>query len=118
MMKIYECPICQGKIKIKKYECRGCGVSFEGEFFTSPVMALDQDQQTFIELFILSSGSLKEMAQIMGVTYPTVRARLDQIIADLKKELKSRDGFKENILEQVNQGKITPKKAAQIIKNL
>jgi hypothetical protein len=117
-MRIHQCPYCKEKVKIKKLECRKCGISFEGELYTSPIMALSEEQQSFVELFILSSGSLKEMAQIMGITYPTVRVRLDEIIADLKNEMKTREDYKKYILEKVEQGKITPEKAAEIIKNL
>jgi hypothetical protein len=117
-MRIHQCPYCQDKVKIKKLECRKCGISFEGELFTSPIMALSEDQQNFIELFILSSGSLKEMAQILGITYPTVRTRLDDIITDLKQEMKTREDYKKQLLEKVAAGKITPEKAAEIIKNL
>ena len=117
-MRIHECPFCKEKVGIKKLECLKCGISFEGEFYTSPVMALSEEQQSFVELFILSSGSLKEMAKILGVTYPTIRSRLDEIINNLKKEMKKRDDYKKDILEKVNKGKITPEKAAEIIKSL
>lgn len=117
-MKIYECPYCRERVKIKKVECHKCGISFEGEFYTSPIMALSEEQQSFIELFVLSSGSLKEMAAILGVTYPTVRTRLDEIIAGLKAAMKEREDYKQELLNKVGQGKITAKKAAEIIKNL
>ncbi len=117
-MRITQCPFCKEKLRVKKLECFKCGMSFEGEFYTSPIMALSEEQQSFVELFVLSSGSLKEMAEIFGVTYPTVRARLDEIIADLKNEIKKRDDYKKDILERVEKGKITAEKAAQIIKNL
>ncbi|MCD4778977.1 MAG: DUF2089 domain-containing protein [Candidatus Omnitrophica bacterium] len=117
-MQLNECPICQNNLNVKKLSCSHCQVDFEGEFYTSPLMALSQDHQQFIELFVLSSGSLKEMAQIMGVTYPTVRSRLDRVIDRLKDELKERDDFKNQILEKVAQGSITAEKAADIIKNL
>ena len=117
-MRITHCAFCKDKLKIKKLECRKCGISFEGEFYSSPIMALSEEQQSFIELFALSSGSLKEMAQILGITYPTVRIRLDEIIEALKKEMKERDDYKKELLDKVEQGKITPEKAAEIIKNL
>ena len=117
-MRITECPFCKGKLKTKKLECLDCGVSVEGEFYTSPILALSEEQQNFIELFVLSSGSLKEMASILGVTYPTVRTRLDEIIRSLHEEINKRDEYKQEILERVAKGKLSPKKAADIIKNL
>lgn len=117
-MRIVQCAFCKDKLKIKKLECRKCGISFEGEFYTSPINALSEEQQSFIELFVLSSGSLKEMADILGVTYPTVRTRLNEIIEALKKQMKEREDYKKELLDKVEQGKIMAEKAAEIIKNL
>jgi hypothetical protein len=117
-MKITECPCCQNKLRIKKVECLKCNISIEGDFYTSPLFSLSEEHQTFIELFLLSSGSLKEMAQILGITYPTVRTRLNEIIMSLKSEMKDREDYKNNLLEKVDQGKISPEKAAQIIRSL
>ena len=117
-MRITQCPICKKNLRIVKLSCGNCKVSFEGEFYTSPIMSLSEEQQIFIELFVLNSGSLKAMAKILGVTYPTVRARLDQIIDVLKDEIKRRDSYKKDILDRVERGLISPEKAAEIIKNL
>lgn len=46
--------------------------------------ALDEEDLGFIRKFVLSSGSLKEMAQLYGVTYPTVRLRLDRLIQKIQ----------------------------------
>jgi hypothetical protein len=117
-MRIHECPFCHEKVRIKKVECRKCGIGFEGDFYTSPVLSLDAEQQAFVELFVLSSGSLKQMAEILGVTYPTVRSRLDEIIQDLRSEMKQRKEFKQEILRKVENGKLSPEKAAEIIRLL
>ena len=45
---------------------------------------LDEDELNFIKKFVLASGSLKEMAEIYKVTYPTVRGRLNQVIEKIK----------------------------------
>ena len=45
---------------------------------------LEDEDMTFIKKFILSSGSLKEMASLYGVTYPTVRLRLDRLIQKIR----------------------------------
>lgn len=46
--------------------------------------ALDEEDVSFVKKFILSSGSLKEIANIYGVTYPTVRLRLDRLIQKIR----------------------------------
>lgn len=118
-MLIQECPICQEKqLRLKKLECVGCGVSFEGDFYSSPLLNLSSEHQHFIELFILNSGSLKKMADSMGISYPTVRSRLDVVIEELKQQIEKKVDYKNDILERVKQGRLTPEKAAQIIKSL
>ncbi len=89
-MRIHECPFCKGKVNLKKVECRDCGVSFEGEIYTSPIVSLPEEYQKFIESFVMSSGSLKEMAQNLGVTYPTVRLKLNHIINKIQAEMITR----------------------------
>jgi hypothetical protein len=58
------------------------------------------------------------MADSMGVTYPTIRTRLDAVIEALEQQIAKRDEYKNEILERVNQGRLSPEKAAQIIKSL
>ena len=64
--------------------CDHCRVAIEAEFPRTRLGQLPLEHQRFIEIFILASGSLKEIAAQTGVSYPTVRARLDRIIADLR----------------------------------
>ncbi len=64
--------------------CDRCRVAIEAEFPRTRLGQLPLEHQRFIEIFILASGSLKEIAAQTGVSYPTVRARLDRIIADLR----------------------------------
>lgn len=118
-MIIRECPFCQEKrLRIMKMECVNCGISFEGDFYSSPLLNISAEHQHFIELFILNSGSLKKMADSMGVTYPTVRSRLDAVIKELKRQIEKKDDYKNELLERVSQGRLTPEKAARIIKSL
>ena len=117
-MRLEKCPICGGKLKVKKIICKSCKTSLEGEFITSPILNLPASYQEFIEMFVLSSGSLKEMAKRLGVSYPTVRARLDEIISALKEEIEEREKYKKEILEKVDKKEISAKEAANIIKNL
>lgn len=117
-MNIDHCPVCQRSMKVRKLKCLHCDISVEGEFFTSPVLSLAEDEQLFVELFVLNSGSLKKMAKIMQVTYPTIRSRLNSIIKKLKQIANDREDYKETILQKVEEGKLSPETAANIIKHL
>ncbi len=74
-------------MSITRMSCPGCGVSVEAPFPTPRLARLPLEHQRFIELFVLANGSLKEIAERAGVSYPTVRSRLDKVIEALRKEL-------------------------------
>jgi hypothetical protein len=77
------CPSCTGSLAVKRLYCERCGTEVEGGFSLPPLANLSGDDQEFLLRFVSASGSLKEMAGILGVSYPTVRNRLDAIIAKL-----------------------------------
>jgi len=70
---------------VKRLRCEACETEVEGLYPLPPLASLALDDQEFIQEFIKTSGSLKEMAAILGVSYPTVRNRLDEIIEKLKR---------------------------------
>ncbi len=78
------CPSCQTRLGISKMNCPDCGTEVSGDYDVPRLMRLSPRETEFIEAFILSSGSLKEMARQMGASYPTVRNLLDEIIEKLK----------------------------------
>ena len=69
---------------MKRLRCERCGTEVEGLYSLPALVGLSQDDQEFILEFMKVSGSLKEMAGILKVSYPTVRNRLDEVIKKLK----------------------------------
>lgn len=78
------CPSCGGVLEILAMHCRNCDTRIEGHYALPLIMQLSDEEQRFVLDFILCSGSLKEMARQLGVSYPSVRNRLDQIISQLQ----------------------------------
>lgn len=78
------CPACDGLLKVKTLKCSACETQIEGLFDLPALMQLTNEEQTFILHFVLHSGSLKQMAEKMKMSYPTVRNILDAIIEKLK----------------------------------
>jgi hypothetical protein len=74
------CPSCGELLKVKRFECPGCSAVIEGDFPVPLLARLSVDEQTLLLRFAQCSGSLKELAQLCGVSYPTVRNRLDALI--------------------------------------
>jgi len=74
------CPSCQGLLKVQHLACETCGTTVGG-IFDLPILAqLPREDQDFIVRLIEASGSLKKMARVYGVSYPTMRNRLDSLI--------------------------------------
>jgi hypothetical protein len=78
------CPSCGGRLAVKRLRCERCETEVEGSYNLPPLASLAPEDQEFIVAFIKASGSLKEMAGLLKVSYPTVRNRLDEIIENLK----------------------------------
>jgi hypothetical protein len=74
------CPSCQNKLKVKSLSCEKCNTSVEGLYSLPILTSLTIEDQQFIVNFVKFSGSLKDMAKHLGLSYPTVRNLLDEII--------------------------------------
>ena len=81
-----DCPACQRHLKVKRLFCDGCQTEIEGLFELPQLARLSLQDQQFILQFVQASGSLKEMAKILRLSYPTVRNQLNDIIKRLKSE--------------------------------
>jgi hypothetical protein len=78
------CPSCQSQLKVKSLTCENCLTEVNGLYELPAISRLNPDEQDFMLQFVLCSGSLKEMAKHLGLSYPTVRNRLDDIINQLQ----------------------------------
>jgi hypothetical protein len=80
---IATCPVCQGELTVTRLQCRSCGTALEGEFGVGRFGRLEREQLTFLESFLRSRGNLKEMERELGISYPTVRSRLETLLRAL-----------------------------------
>ena len=79
------CPSCGSTLRVKAMHCAHCDTNVVGDYSQPALMRVSKEDQEFIVDFVLCSGSLKEMAQKMGLSYPTVRNRLDDLISTLSR---------------------------------
>ncbi len=101
---------------VTRMTCHRCAVAIEAAFPSSRLGNLPVEHQRFIEMFILAGGSLKEVAEQTGVSYPTVRSRLDKVIDALRNEIAATQKIRGTILDAVGEGKMTAEEAARLIK--
>ncbi len=78
------CPSCRQVLKVTRLTCENCPTAVEGSFPLSILGRLEPEDQKFLLDFLEASGSLKEMARIYGISYPTVRNRLDELREKVK----------------------------------
>jgi hypothetical protein len=78
------CPSCSSQLNVKSLICERCQTEIQGQYELPLLSRLSIEDQGFVLEFIKASGSLKEMAKLLGLSYPTVRNRLDEIIEMIK----------------------------------
>lgn len=116
-----ECPVCGGEMTVTRLSCRECDTVIHGRFVTGPFANLSSEQLDFLEIFIRNEGKITHMEKDLGLSYPTIRNRLHEIIRALGYEpgrddtppLSEEDRRK--ILEDLNEGKITSEEAMEML---
>lgn len=81
MRKILEsCPTCGGSLTITEVRCDRCGTEVRSQYQPCPFCRLTPEQMNFAMLFVQSRGNLSDLEKALGVSYPTIRGKLDEII--------------------------------------
>ncbi|WHY84190.1 DUF2089 domain-containing protein [Neobacillus novalis] len=114
---ITNCPVCSKQLKIMKLQCTHCQTTVENEFQFSKLAALSQEQLHFIEIFLKCRGNIKEVEKELGISYPTVRGKLDDIISSLGVALsKKTEVDKRKVVSMLEKGEITAEEAIHLLK--
>ena len=112
-----KCPVCSSKLKVTRLKCDGCSTVVENKFELSKFDYLNSEQLSFIEVFLKSRGNIKDVEKELGVSYPTVRAKLDEVIAALgytvAKQKPSTD--KKEVIDMLEKGEITADEALRML---
>ena len=80
---ISTCPVCSNEIAVTRLHCRSCGTTLEGDFSVGRFGRLSRDQMTLLESFLRSRGNLRDMERELGISYPTVRSRVEALVRAL-----------------------------------
>jgi hypothetical protein len=106
------CPECNRPFKITRLACSTCNLALEGEIELPPLSQLSLDDQAFVMAFVRHHGSIKKMEELFGISYPTVKNRLNAVAAQLDKTLQAPSAH-ESVLEQLARGEITVDEALE-----
>lgn len=80
---ISTCPVCSGELAVTRLHCRSCGTTLEGDFSVGRFGRLSREQLALLESFLRSRGNLREMERELGLSYPTVRSRVEALVRAL-----------------------------------
>jgi hypothetical protein len=111
-----KCPLCNGEIKVTKIQCNKCGIVIQGQFDLCKFCRLNEQQKYFVEVFIKNRGNIKEIEKELGISYPTVRNKLDDVISDLGHTVKKSTVNQKEILEKLKEGEISKEEVLKLLK--
>lgn len=116
-----KCPICGGEILVTRLYCRECDSTIEGRFVAGPFENLTPEQLSFIETFVRCEGKITRMEDEIGLSYPTIRNRLHEIIRAMGYEPGGEEPIgipeetRRRILEDLERGNITYEEAMRLL---
>jgi hypothetical protein len=111
---VTECPVCQGRLQVTHLRCEQCATELSGEFAPNEFARLASDKLEFLRTFLSCRGNLKEVEGALGISYPTVRARLDGLLAALGfggADIAPSEADKAAVLEALERGELSLEEA-------
>jgi hypothetical protein len=116
------CPVCESELTITRLHCDVCDITLEGRFTGGPFSHLSPEQLDFIQLFIRCEGKITRMESEMGLSYPTIRNRLHEVIRAMGYEpgkdepAEVGEDRRRQVLEDLDAGKISADNAMRILR--
>jgi hypothetical protein len=113
---ITQCPICRGNLEVTKLYCRSCDTTIEGHFqHATPFQQLTSEQLSFMVTFLWKEGKINRVGEELGMSYPTVRSRLHDLIRALGYEVgeeeESTEETRRAILDALSEGTLSSDEA-------
>lgn len=114
-----ECPVCHNDLLITRMVCRNCGTALEGRFNLGRLFQLTPEQRYFVEVFIRCEGKLNRVQEELGLSYPTVRNRLEEVMRAMGYEVGEREEAsgqrRQEILERLARKQISAEEALRLM---
>ena len=116
------CPVCQAELEVTRLHCASCDTSIEGRFTGGPIAHLTAEHLDFIVTFVRCEGKINRMEDELGLSYPTIRNRLHEVIRALGYEPGKDESIdaspekRSNILADLEAGKISPDEAMRVLR--
>lgn len=118
---VANCPSCDGALEVRRLECPSCGVAVEGHFESGAMARLSRDQLGFVETFLRCRGKIKDVESELGISYPTVVAKLNEVLVAMGFEAGEdpREAERrQKVLDDLSAGRISATEAAERLRQL
>ncbi len=114
------CPVCNEKLSVTRLHCRSCDTTIDGHFEMGRISRLNPAQLDFVETFIRCEGKLNRMEKELDLSYPTLRARLTEVIRTMgfqvgAESVEISEEERHRILDDLANGKISPEEAMRLL---
>lgn len=118
----HKCPSCSAPLRVSQLNCTACDTVVTGSYDLNPLFRLSEEHLKFLETFILNRGNIKEMERNTGISYWTIRRRLDEVIEEMGLETAPiQDDFRQKrqaILKRLRAKEISVSEAAELLRQL
>ena len=116
-----QCPVCKETMEVTRVYCRHCDTAIEGHFSLGRFNRLTAEQLQFAEIFLYCEGKITRAQEELGVSYPTVRGRLNDLVRALGYDIESEPvGItpeeRQSILDDLAQGNISSEEAVELLR--
>jgi hypothetical protein len=108
-------------MRVRRLECDECGVAVEGNFDAGPLARLNSEQLAFVEAFLRSRGKIKDVEEELGISYPTVVSRLNEVLVAMGFQSDGDESLarkRERILDDLAAGRLTADEATEQLREL
>ena len=117
------CPVCEERLYVTRLHCRNCDTAVEGYFETGRLGRLSPEQLEFVETFVRCEGKLIRMERELGLSYPTLRSRLNEVIQQMGFEVGAPEPpvdeeVRHRILDELASGTIDSDQAMSLLEGV
>lgn len=108
----------KGPLRVAAYRCDDCGLTIEGRFEPPALFRLSGEEAQLAELLILHGGNLKALCRDLGISYPTLRKRMNRLVETMR-ALKEADQRRiDSILNDIEHGRLPAEEGLRLIEEL
>lgn len=112
------CPTCKSTMGISHLHCEQCSLNLQGHFILPRLARLPREHQKLAEQFLLSGGNFKALAEQIGISYPTLRRRVDEMMASLQNIVAEDRRKADDILSRIETGTMNPQEGLRLIREM